>query len=222
MMPAFSQSLEGPPAAEAGSPIMAFDIPSQPLAAALNAYGVEASTQLFYEADLTAGHTSKAVRGTFSRITALRMLLAGTGLTVASFDPGTITILPVPKSSEPVDLRPAKARAAGFTAYFAAIQAGLRSALCQIPATRTDSSEIRIELWIAPSGTVAQAKLLTSTGSEVRDRTYLDVLRSLAIGAPPASMPQPVTLAILPRHSLDAAECHSVDAPVSVRWLPHE
>jgi TonB family protein len=220
--PAFAQSLDGPPTAEAGAPVVAFDIPSQRLAAALKAFSAAASLQLFYEAGLTADHTSNAIRGSFTRTAALRMLLAGTGLAATSFEPGTITILPAPKQSEPVDLRPAKARAMPFTPYFALIQASLRSALCQTPATRTDASKIRVQLWIAPSGTVAQVKLLSSTGSEVRDRVYLDALRALAVGVPPPSMPQPVTLAILPRNSPDAAECHSVDAPTPIRWFSHK
>jgi hypothetical protein len=219
---AFSQSLDGPPAVETGAPATTFDIPSQPLAAALDAYGTKASVQLFYDAGLVSGRISNAIRGTFSRTAALRMLLVGTGLAQASFDPGTITIVPLSKQLEAVDLRPAKARAIPFTPYFALIQKKLRSALCQTTVAETDASEIRAQLWIAPSGDVAQAALLSSTGSTARDRVYLDVLGALAIGAPPPSMPQPVTLVILPRSSPGAAECRSVDTPASARWLSHE
>jgi TonB family protein len=132
-----------------------------------------------------------------------------------------MTVLPAPKPSF-VDLGPAKARATAFTSYFALIQAGLRSAFCKAPAIRTDASEIRVQLWIAPSGTVAKAELLASSGSEARDRDYLQALQSLAIGAPPASMPQPVTMLILPRSSQDAAQCAPIDASPSARRLPHE
>lgn len=190
---------------------IAFDIPSQPLAAALKAFGAVAAVELFYETGLTAGRISAPVRGVFRRNVALRILLAGTGLSAVSFDPGTLTILPA--GGRPVDLSPAKARAAAFTPYFALIQASLRSALCQIPATRTDPSELRVRLWIAPSGTVLRAELLSSTGSAGRDRVYFDALRTLAIGEPPPpSMPQPVTLMILPRTSAEKAECRVAGA----------
>jgi TonB family protein len=209
---AFSQSLVVPEP-KPGAPTVAFDIPAQPLAAALRAFGSAASIQLFYETTLMAGHTSTAIHGTFSSAAGLQILLTGTGLAATSFDPGTVTIIPAPKQSGALDLSPAKIRAIPFAPYFALIQAKLRSAICQAPATRTDPSEIRVQLWITPSGTVAQAKLLSSTGFEDRDHVYLDTLRALAIAAPPPSMPQPVTLMILPRHSPESAECPHVDAP---------
>jgi TonB C terminal len=205
------------PQLKSGAPIVAFDIPAQPLAAALRAFGSAASVQLFYETSLMAGRTSTVVRGTFSPAAGLQILLTGTGLAATSFDPGTVTIIPAPKQSGALDLSPAKARAIPFAPYFTLIQARLRSAICQAPATRTDPSEIRVQLWIAPSGTIAQVKLLSSTGSEVRDHVYLDTLRALAIAAPPPSMPQPVTLMILPRYSPESAECPPADAPPSVR-----
>jgi Secretin and TonB N terminus short domain len=213
---AFSQPSVAPEP-KSGPPIVAFDIPAQPLAGALGAFGSAASVQLFYETALMAGRTSTAVRGTFSPAAGLQILLTGTGLAATSFDPGTVTIVLAPKQSAALDLAAAKARAVPFAPYFALIQARLRSAICQAPVTQTDPSEIRVQLWIAPSGSVAQAKLLSSTGSEVRDHVYLDTLRALAIAAPPPSMPQPVTLMILPRNSPESAECLPVNSSPSIR-----
>lgn len=200
---------------------IAFDIPPQPLASALKAYGAVASVELFFETGLTVGRVSAPVRGVLTRNAALRMMLAGTGLAAESFDPGTVTILPARGRGGPVDLTPVKARAVAFTPYFALLQTSLRSSLCQIPATRTDPSELRVRLWIAPSGAVMRTELLSSTGNEDRDRAYVDALRTLAIGEPPPpSMPQPVTLMILPRTSAEAAECLAAAGPASPSMLP--
>jgi hypothetical protein len=73
-----------------------FDMPMQPLASALSAFGVTTRLELFYESTLIESHRSPSIRGVFSPDVALRLLLEGTGLSVASFEPGTMTILPPP------------------------------------------------------------------------------------------------------------------------------
>jgi hypothetical protein len=219
---AFAEVPSHQPAETSGATIM-FDIPAQPLASALKAYAAAASIQLFYDTDLMLRRQSSSVDGLLTPDAALHTLLQGTGLSAVSFDRGTVTILAGPGRAVPVDLEPAKVRAIPFMPYFALMQSGLRSALCRSPATRLDPSERRIRLWITSSGTVARAELLTPTGSAERDRAYVDALQTLSIDEPPpASMPQPITLAILPRTSPDAAECSTAGEPIPVRPSSHE
>uniref|UniRef100_UPI0019541826 STN domain-containing protein n=2 Tax=Pseudomonadota TaxID=1224 RepID=UPI0019541826 len=65
-----------------GEQRIAFDIPAQPLDAALASYFRATGVQLLYDSALTAGRRSGAVRGNFTPREALRQLLRGTGLIV--------------------------------------------------------------------------------------------------------------------------------------------
>ncbi|MCK9918222.1 STN domain-containing protein, partial [Microbacteriaceae bacterium K1510] len=150
-----------------------FDIPTQPLASALKAYGGVTRLELFYESTVTAGRRSGSLHGAFTAEAALRRLLAGTGLSVASFEPGTVTILSEPShQAKASDLAAVKNKAAVFAPYFSLIQNELRSAFCRSPATQVDASELIVRLWIDTSGAVARVELIGSTGSEDRDRVY--------------------------------------------------
>ncbi|MCK9919219.1 STN domain-containing protein, partial [Microbacteriaceae bacterium K1510] len=150
-----------------------FDIPAQPLASALKAYGAATRLELFYESTLTDGRRSGPLRGAFTAEAALRRLLAGTGLSAASFEPGTVTILSESSHrAQTSDLAAAKNKAAAFAPYFALVQNELRSVFCQSPATQVDASELIVRLWIDTSGAVARVELIGSTGSEDRDRVY--------------------------------------------------
>lgn len=53
-----------------------------------------------------------------------------------------------------------------------------------------------MRLWINAAGVVVRSELLTSTGTENRDAALYEAIRALAIGAPPADLPQPVTLLV--------------------------
>jgi len=203
--------------------IIEFDIPAQPLASALKLYSTIARVELFYESSLTDGRYSSPIRAALAPETALLRLLEGTGLSVKSFGPGTMTILPPPKRAGVMGLEAAESRAAEFIPYFALVQTGLRLVFCRSPVTQTDASEFLIRLWIASSGVVSRAELLSSTGSEERDRAYAAAVRTLAISEPPPPrMPQPITLMILPRNSRTAAECPQVGASGPVRSLAHD
>lgn len=189
-----------------------FDIPSQPLGAALTAYSAATRLSLFYESTLTDGLRSPSLHGVFTPQSALHRMLEGTGLATTSFEPGTVTILPQPSHAARGQLAAIKSKAAEFTPYLALIQERLRAAFCWSPTTQVDSSELIVRLWIAPSGAVARAELLP-TRSGGRDRAYAAALRSLVIGEPPPpGMPQPVTLMVLPRESQAAAECAQAGA----------
>ncbi|MEL7446666.1 MAG: STN domain-containing protein, partial [Pseudomonadota bacterium] len=61
----------------------AYNIPAQPLQAALNAFAEASGSDLLYASDLVDGKQSSAVNGNYSAPDALRILLRGTGLAAA-------------------------------------------------------------------------------------------------------------------------------------------
>jgi hypothetical protein len=83
------------PAQAPAAPI-AFDIPSQPMAAALNAWAVQANAQVFVDPGPVAHLTAPAVKGTLTPRQALRALLARSNLQVAQGTDGVFVIKPRP------------------------------------------------------------------------------------------------------------------------------
>ncbi|MFY4729553.1 TonB-dependent receptor domain-containing protein [Nitrospira sp. BLG_2] len=79
-------SAELPPAA------VTFDIPRQPLAQALEAFQNQSAIRFLVRADLIHDQQSTAIAGQYSPEIALRLLLAGTGLTYRVVGPDSVTI----------------------------------------------------------------------------------------------------------------------------------
>lgn len=189
---------------------MVFDIPSQPLVSALNAYGAVTQVEVFYDGALAVGHRSTAVVGMFVPREALHRLLEGTDFIAEAIEPGTVTVR-MPDTASIERLAAVRSGTASFEPYLALIQSTLRDALCRDALTRADANDLLVRFWIAPSGIVERTELLTSTGVGIRDSAYADALRNLDIGQPsPAGMPQPVTIMILPRNIRDAG-CNASD-----------
>ncbi|RZL77790.1 MAG: hypothetical protein EOP66_08595, partial [Sphingomonas sp.] len=72
--------------------LRAFDVPAQPLAAALNSFARQAGVQIFFPSELIAGRRSPTLKGRMAPRAALDVLLAGSGLTVASDDGHTVML----------------------------------------------------------------------------------------------------------------------------------
>lgn len=203
-------------------PPVAFAIPSQQLETALKAFSAAAQVELFYESDAISGRQSFAVNGTFVPEVAMRTMLQGTGLSSTSFDRGTITILSVAKGREAAELRLAKQGIAEFSSYLALVQKSLDQTFCRATIAASDPDELLARLWISPSGSVQRADLLSSAGSDERDRLYLAMLATVAIGErPPAAMPQPVNLMLMPKRTQSSAACQSI-ASQRTRSAAHE
>ncbi|ONG50121.1 ligand-gated channel protein [Pseudoroseomonas deserti] len=92
--PAFAQA---PAAAETAQALRRFDIPSQPLPAALAAFGLQSGLQVSYPSALDAGATAPGVSGVMTPEEGLRRLLSGSGLTWRFAGPGTVTLVPLPR-----------------------------------------------------------------------------------------------------------------------------
>jgi hypothetical protein len=188
---------------EQASQEASFDIPSQPLAAALSAYGAKSGLQALYESALTANKTSTAIKGVFTPEAALRALLAGTGLVGRRTDVDAVTV--APESRERLaDVAPA----APDARFLGALQAGILDAFCRNADTRPGGYRMALQLWIAPTGGLRHTSLLGSTGNARRDDALISQLRDVQIAVrPPPGLSQPITLVIMPRSPLQPPEC---------------
>lgn len=78
---------------------IAFHIPAQPLAHALNRFSQQSRYQVLFDQQVVAGYTAPAVQGSYLPRQALNLLLAGTGLQVNDSVPGAFTVLRASRSS---------------------------------------------------------------------------------------------------------------------------
>lgn len=170
-----------------------FDIPAQSLARALIAFGTATGIDLYYDAALADGRLSTAVTGTLPPRAALQQLLQGTGVVARVTAPETFILVPAPREAR----APAPAR---YQGYFAAVQARVGDALCRgAGAAAAQSREALLRLWLTPAGTVDSVEVLGAASEDREGRGLADAMRGLAIGAPPADMPQPITVVVFPR-----------------------
>jgi hypothetical protein len=207
--------LAGPTAGATDAPIT-FQIPAQPLATALQAYGQRTGVQVLYESESAIGRKSVAVEGEFTRDQALELLLSGANLQVHHTRPDAITIAPRHiggKDGPPVDplakadlsigeLRVRAPNQAGglrpLQEYNESIQFDIQSALRNKPKTRSGNYRTVLDLWIDSARVIQRAALLQSTGEADRDAAVTTALRGLTTSRqPPANAPQPVRVVIV-------------------------
>jgi hypothetical protein len=211
--PALSPADEEAGLPRAGDSI-AFDIPPQSLLSALRAYSEVTGQAVLVDDTLAAGRTSSGVRGNYGKTEALRALLAGTGL-VASYSSDQAFTL---KLAEPGDAvgRAAHERVQGVGVggnetviehYAAKIQQPIEAALCQSDETRPGAYRLALQMWIDDAGRVERTRLLTAMDDARREAQVRRVLNGLALEPPPAGMPQPVTLLLLPKRHADPSVC---------------
>lgn len=196
---AMAQELMTEPAAAASHVV--FDIPAQPLAAALRAYSAATRIGVLVDGELTAGRSSAAVAGALSPEQALRTLLTGTGLIVRYAAPAAFTLVPAPADAP-------RSSSRDHSRDFLAVQTAVKRVLCQSEETQPGRYRMALQLWIDPSGTVVRSEFLSATSSRERDALVSAGLKNLTIEmAQPASLPQPVTVVVLPRAPGQGTDC---------------
>jgi hypothetical protein len=178
---------------------MQFAIAAQPLASALDSYSVISGVELYYDGELAVDRRSHSVEGRLVPDVALRELLTGSGLVARATGPNSFTITRGPAP------RPANAT---HQAYFATIQSRVSQALCAHAETRPGGTDLLLQLWIASTGTIQRAQLLDAPNGDLRENAFAAALRGVSIGgAPPAELPQPITMAILARGNGEPTGC---------------
>jgi TonB family protein len=195
-----------------------FELPAQPLATALLAYGSLTSMLVGVKGSLLDGHTSAPLHGDYSPREALQLLLAGTGLE-ATF-PNVDEAIIVPQSQGQQAATPAMSSIADdsaidgtqggsdYRAYASMIQMRLTEALCKSPLTHPGSYRLVTQLRIDDTGSVVASKLVDSTGLPARDAAIERAVRTLRFDAPPpAGLTQPVTILVRPQSDGVDTDC---------------
>jgi hypothetical protein len=185
-----------------------FNIPAQALRDALLDYTKVTGLGVLVDDAVASDRRSSPVSGSFTAEQALRTLLAGTSFDFQYIAAGAFTLVPAPVIS---------GRDAGRDErYFRTIQNVVKYTLCSRAQTLPGGYRAVIQLWINASGIVLRSALLGSTGNPARDQMLSDTLDGLPLGAaPPAGLPQPVTLIILPRAPDVTQDCGPADNGVA-------
>ncbi|MCK9915647.1 STN domain-containing protein [Microbacteriaceae bacterium K1510] len=197
-----------PVAGEPGQPA-AFDLPSEPLAVALEHLMAATNLTIIVDSGLTDGLQSASVKGTFSSEELLRRMLIGTGLDARALGGGLFTLVRPPEARR----RPLPQ----FIDFAAVVQAAVTNALCQGSDTRPMYYRTVIRLWFEPSGVVSRAELGHSTGDHKLDMAVKRTLHRLDVGAPlPSGIPLPMKLAIVPAVA-ESATCPAEPSNLQMR-----
>ena len=205
----------GNPVIDAATPAVAFNIPSQPLNAALNQYADTTGQPALFPSDLVHARTSTPVHGLHSAEGALRILLQGTGLMAdkRSSGLGQTFIL---KEAGAASAVPASAVARHGLAelfredgYAGLVQMRIWQALCSDARTRPGNYTSLLQFYVEPDGRIGAVRLLGSSGDARRDAALLHTLRAVHIGRlPPAAITrQRLTMLVAPNAQDVGPQC---------------
>ncbi|WP_233588392.1 secretin and TonB N-terminal domain-containing protein [Herminiimonas sp. KBW02] len=193
-LPARAQS-----ALVAGS--MLFDIPAQPLQAALDAYNEQTGYSGLYSASAVQGLFSTQVSGSYTADAALRVLLEGSGL-AATFTAADAFVLEA-------QIKTTQGKQESHT-YPALLQSGVRDAFCREPLLAALDFRIALRFYVDVKGRVTQALLLDSSGNKARDSAILQALKKVDIGRGPSDLSLPFFMLILPQQLAASGDCPAV------------
>jgi hypothetical protein len=200
-----------------------FDLPAQPLAEALQAYGRVAELSVMAQTELLNGRVSAPVNGMYPVREALQRLLAGTGLEARFSGDNEAIIVPLPQQEQEAAPPPPSVMIPwsaidgamsgnGFDAYNAMVQTRLTEALCASAETRPGSYRLVLQMRIGDEGKVVAAKLVGSTGDATRDAAIAQAMQTLVLdAAPPDGLPQPVTILLRPHGDGVNTDCAQFD-----------
>lgn len=180
---------------------LSFDIPAQSLASALDAYVTTTNIETFYDSELVRTRRSTGLKGILAPDVALRVLLEGTGLTEVS----TGKAFAVVAAARPTQY--GGVRLSEFGSYYNALQVGVARAFCRHAETIPGDYRAVIRFSVGLSGELQGLNLLNSTGDLRRDSIIADELRGVSFDAPPARLPQPVTMVVTPRAPGATGDC---------------
>jgi TonB family protein len=185
----------------------AFDIPAQPVVSALDAFSTATGLEVLYGSSIALGRRSTAVHGTLTGTEALRLLLAGTGLSGRSIGQNAVTIEAVSQNHVPPQAEPPAGKSA-HQRYYGLIQTALERQFCKNSEIRPGQYRAVLKFTVAPNGQIRQSSLVGSTGDRERDRAITRTLDTIAIEVkPPADLPQPIMMVILPQSSGNVLNC---------------
>ncbi|WP_422086123.1 STN domain-containing protein [Variovorax sp.] len=193
---------------------MKFDIPAQPLAAALQAFAQVTGQSVFFDGQLAAGLESAAVHGDLAPRDALQRLLVGTRLAARYADETTFTLVEneaPPQPAPPLPATPADAAATPDERNARIVQQAVERTLCRWPRAQPGGYRALVQLWVGPAGHVRRTRMLTSTGVAQRDAALEAAMNSLVL-TPPAdgATDEPLTILLLPSTGISTDICAGV------------
>ncbi|WP_423394120.1 secretin and TonB N-terminal domain-containing protein [Burkholderia sp. LMG 21824] len=189
--------------------VVRFDLPAQPLAKTLQDFARLTELIVLAPAPLLDGRTSAPVQGEFTPRDALERMLAGTGLRAEFSRPDEAIIVAQPAAEQAPATADTPADAAlpidgigdsdDRRAFAGLLQARLIDALCAQPGAVPGSYRLVAQVRIDNRGAVVAVNMVASSGSAARDAAVMRALRALKLDdAPPADLPQPVTILLRP------------------------
>lgn len=208
----------GPVRAQAADgAILQFDIAAQNLGDALDLYSRRTGIAVLMD-QRHAQRQSGAVRGAHAPGAALQMLLAGTGLQARRSDAQAVTVYAPAGAATPepplavvvaaADIPGARQGGADVAAYVSRLQHALLGLLCRAAQTRPGGYRLALQLTLDRAGVVERVQLLDSTGLPARDTAIARLVLGMQVGAPPLpSMPQPVSILLLPEGPGAEVDC---------------
>jgi hypothetical protein len=220
LTPAFAAERSVAPIGDNDVPLQ-FDIAPQSLQDALERYSQATGRSVIYQGQLAQGHVAPALRGRFSADEGLRQLLQGSGLMSQYSDRNRVVLLPATPQQNDAPAVPVVLGAAQ-RAYFGSAQRRLRERLCHDRRVAPGHYRAAVAMRVDPQGHVSDLALLDTTHDAERDAALVEALSAITFDAPPAGMPQPLTLLILPRDAARSDDCaglrpterHEVEEPI--------
>jgi hypothetical protein len=199
--------------------VLQFDIAAQNLGDALDIYSRRTGIAVLID-QRYAQRQSAAVRGPYAAGAALQVLLEGTGLQSRLSDAQAVIVYaPAGAAAIAADVPPAAMLAAAdipgatqgggdHAAYVGRLQHVLLGLLCRAAQTRPGGYRLALQLYLNRAGVVDRVHLLDSTGLRARDTAIARVVLGMRVGAPPLpSMPQPVSILLLPQGPGSEVDC---------------
>lgn len=204
----------------ADGPVLQFDIAAQNLGDALDQYSRRTGIAVLMD-QRHAQRQSAAVRGAYAAGAALQTLLEGTGLQSRLSDAQAVIVYAPAAASAlaAADLPPAAVVAAAdipgatqgggdHAAYVSRLQHVLLGLLCRAAQTRPGGYRLALQLYLNRAGVVDRVHLLDSTGLRARDTAIARLVLGMRVGAGPSpSMPQPVSILLLPQGPGSEVDC---------------
>ncbi|CAM8662984.1 TonB C-terminal domain-containing protein [Sphingobium sp. H39-3-25] len=192
---------------EASETAISFDIPEQPLHAALAQYFSITGVQLLYDSTLASGLRSTRVKGRFTPREALRRLLTGSGLVVrySGTDAAIITtpsgnnqssLVPLGRIVVREQVAPVRLLSAERLAYYGLLEEELYAYLHASAGTERLNFSLIVHLRIDADGTLSDVVVHRSSGSTKTDLLVIEALLRAAVSPPPDGLQQPLAVAL--------------------------
>jgi hypothetical protein len=192
-----------------GSPVSAlsgvrsYDIQAQTLVAALAEFADQAGMAALVDAEVARDKTSSMVKGRLVPQDALRILLAGTGLSFRRVNDAAFAV--GPNTSEPAADGLSESRGNGaYDGYFARIQDQTERSLCKSPRIHVDGGRGVVQVWVGAAGAVDAVHVVTPLDVERRVALSERIMR-IRVAPPPAGLPQPLTMIL--RNEMPGGHC---------------